>query len=50
MTRVVKLLLRLPDDLWADVKAWAKEEERSLNAQIIYILRRALKEWRGAKD
>ncbi len=46
MGRVVKLLLRLPEDVWAGMKSWAEEEERSLNAQIIYILRRALKEWR----
>lgn len=39
---VVKFFLRLPTDLHAALSAWAREEERSLNAQIVYLLRRAL--------
>lgn len=43
---VLRFVLRLPPDLHEELKAWAEEEERSLHAQIIYVLRRALKEWR----
>jgi hypothetical protein len=42
----IKFLLRLPEDVWADMKAWAGEDDRSLHGQILYVLRRALKEWR----
>lgn len=44
--RIVQFLLRMPEDVWAEMKEWAAEEERSLHAQIIYTLRRALREWR----
>ncbi|WP_414689953.1 hypothetical protein [Nocardioides sp.] len=27
------------------MKRWAEREERSLHAQILYVLRRALREW-----
>jgi len=47
MRDVVRFLLRLPPDLHDQLKAWAEEEERSLHAQIIYALRRALREWRS---
>lgn len=43
---VTKVLLRIPNELWEELKAWAAEEDRSLNGQIIHLLRRALKEWR----
>lgn len=45
---VVRLILRLPTDLHEALTAWAREEERSLNAQIVYVLRRALSDRRGA--
>lgn len=35
----VKLQLRLPPELHAALVEMAKEEERSLNAQIVYLLR-----------
>jgi hypothetical protein len=40
---VVRLILRLPGDVHAALVAWAKDEERSLNAQIIYLLREAIR-------
>lgn len=40
---MARLMLRLPADLHAALVAAAKEDERSLNAQIIYMLRQALK-------
>lgn len=35
----VKLQLRLPPELHAALVEWAREEERSLNAQLVYLLR-----------
>lgn len=46
MAEVIKLVLRLPEDVWAQMKEWAEAEDRSLNGQIIHVLKRALKEWR----
>ncbi|MFQ5413185.1 MAG: hypothetical protein ACE5E6_01880 [Phycisphaerae bacterium] len=40
-------LLRLPPELWADVKRLADVELRSVNAQIEYILRDAVRRRRG---
>lgn len=46
MTEAVRFLLRVPHDLWEDVKQWAVEEDRSIDAQIAHVLRRAVREWR----
>lgn len=45
---VARFILRVPADLHEALTAWAREEERSLNAQIVYLLRRAVAERRGA--
>jgi hypothetical protein len=45
---VARFILRLPTDVHESLTDWAKEEERSLNAHILYLLRRALREWRRA--
>jgi hypothetical protein len=37
-------LLRLPPEVLEEVRRWAEDEMRSLNGQIEYLLRRALKE------
>ncbi len=43
-------LLRLPKPLLEAYQKWAEDELRSMNAQLEYVLRRALKEeGRGAK-
>lgn len=47
MSDVVKVLLRIPDELWRELKVWAAEEDRSLNGQIVHVLKRALNEWRN---
>lgn len=44
--KVIRLILRLPEDLHAPLTAWAKEEDRSLNNLIVRLLRRAITEWR----
>jgi hypothetical protein len=39
-------LLRLPDDLLDELNRWARDELRSVNAQIEYLLRREVIEHR----
>lgn len=41
-------LLRIDPELWADVEKWAADELRSVNAQVEYILRDAVRRRRGA--
>jgi hypothetical protein len=40
--KVSPFVLRLPPDLHAAIQVWAREEERSMNAQIVYLLRQAV--------
>ncbi|MFH1110566.1 MAG: Arc family DNA binding domain-containing protein [Planctomycetota bacterium] len=41
-------LLRIPSDLWDELARWAKDDLRSLNAQIEYVLREAVRRRRHA--
>ena len=41
-------LIRLPPGLLKDLKSWAEHELRSVNGQIEYILREAVRKRRGA--
>jgi hypothetical protein len=43
-------LLRIPSDLWDELARWAKDDLRSLNAQIEYVLREAVRRRRGRDD
>jgi hypothetical protein len=43
-------LLRIDPELWADLESWAQDELRSVNGQIEYILRQAVKARRGGTD
>ncbi len=43
-------LLRLPPDLLKELRAWAEQDLRSLNAQIEYLLRQAVNRRRGKKN
>jgi len=43
-------LLRLPPELWDELNRLAKDELRSVNAQIEYIIRDALRRRRRAQD
>ncbi len=42
-------LLRVDPDLWAEVEKWAAAELRSVNAQVEYILRDAVRRRRGGR-
>jgi hypothetical protein len=44
-----QFLLRLDPDLWADLEKWAADELRSVNAQIEYLLRAAVRERRRSR-
>ena len=41
MPKAVSINVRIPPELHESLVALAKEEERSLNSQIVYLLRRA---------
>lgn len=43
-------ILRINDELMDELNLWAKDELRSVNAQIEYILREAVRKRRGFKD
>ena len=43
-------LLRLPPDLHTELRTWATQELRSLNGQIEFLLREALRRRRGKDD
>lgn len=43
-------LLRLPPDLLEDLNRWARDELRSLNAQIEYLLRESVRKQRRASS
>ena len=42
-----QFLLRIDPELWADVEKWAADELRSVNAQIEYLLREAIRRRKG---
>ena len=43
-------LLRVPPELLEELRRWAEDEMRSLNGQIEYLLRQALRKRRRAGD
>lgn len=40
-------LLRIDPELWADLELWAKDELRSVNGQIEYLLKQAMLKRKG---
>ncbi len=42
-------LLRIDPELWADLEAWAKDELRSVNGQIEYVLKQAVLKRKGTR-
>ncbi len=45
-----KILLRISPELWEHLNRWAADDLRSLNAQIEYLLREAVRRRRGERD
>jgi hypothetical protein len=43
-------LLRLPPDLLEELRAWAAQDLRSLNAQIEFLLRQAVRKRRSERS
>ena len=43
-------LLRLPPELWKQLKRWADDDLRSVNAQVEYLLREAVNQRRRKMD
>jgi len=44
-----QFLLRIDPKVWADVEKWASDELRSVNAQIEYLLREAVRRRKGGR-
>jgi hypothetical protein len=42
-----QFLLRIDAGLWEDLEAWAADELRSVNGQIEYVLREAVRKRKG---
>jgi len=42
MTERKSILLRMDPRLWTDIDAWARDEMRSINGQIEYLLTQAV--------
>ena len=49
MAQRKQFLLRIDPELWAEIESWAKDELRSVNGQIEYVLRDAVKRRRGPR-
>mgnify|MGYP001330428657 CR=1 FL=1 len=45
-----KLLLRIENSLWEEVSRWAADDFRSINAQIEFLLREAIKRKKKLKE
>ena len=45
-----QFLLRIDPQLWAEMEAWAAEDLRSVNGQIEYLLREAVRRRKGARQ
>ncbi|MGQ9649365.1 MAG: hypothetical protein ACUVXJ_04585 [Phycisphaerae bacterium] len=43
------ILLRIPQDLWDSLNRWSRDDLRSLNAQIEFILREAVRRRAGGR-
>jgi hypothetical protein len=43
-------LLRIDPSLWAELEAWAQDELRSVNGQIEYVLRQAVRRRKGQPE
>jgi len=44
-----QFLLRIDPELWKQLEAWAADELRSVNGQIEYVLREAVRKRKGGR-
>jgi hypothetical protein len=44
-----QFLLRIDPDLWRELERWAADELRSVNAQVEWLLREAVRQRRGKR-
>jgi hypothetical protein len=44
-----QFLLRIDPEIWADVERWAADELRSVNAQVEFLLREAIRKRKGGR-
>ncbi|MCC6353286.1 MAG: Arc family DNA binding domain-containing protein [Verrucomicrobiae bacterium] len=49
MAKRKAVLIRIPEDLWDHLNRWARDELRSANAQIEYVLREAVRKRAGGR-
>ena len=47
MSERKQFLLRIDPDLWSDLERWAADDLRSVNAQIEWLLREAVRRRKG---
>lgn len=45
-----QFLLRIDPKLWVELEAWAADELRSVNGQIEYVLREAVRKRKGSPE
>jgi hypothetical protein len=50
MAQKKAIILRIDPKLWEDLNIWAKDELRSLNGQVEYVLREAVKKRKREKE
>ena len=50
MAKKKQILLRIDPELWNDLNVWAQDELRSLNGQMEYVLRQAVRKRKGKKN
>jgi hypothetical protein len=50
MTKRKEILLRISPELWDEIARWAADELRSVNGQIEFVLREAVRSRRGGRD
>ena len=50
MTARKQYLLRIDPDLWSELERWAADDLRSVNAQVEWLLREAVRRRRGKKS
>jgi len=50
MAEMAKFALRLPQEVYDDLRAIADESRRSVNGQIVYVLERYIEDWKRTTE